>query len=66
MTSVETPTGSMVVEKERQIQAINSPTTALKVSGMNRTWERRAEQPATACCLTNGDPAPLMLWGEEW
>lgn len=66
MTSGETLTESMVADKEQQMHAINSLTTALKVSGMNRALDDRADGRDGSGRLTNGDPAPLMLWGEDW
>lgn len=65
MTTGKASTGTKLDAAERQIEAINSLTTALKVSGVNRARTSGAERAREGGRLTNGDPTPLMLWGEE-
>jgi len=66
MTSENAPTGTKLEGRKREIEAINSLTTALKVSGIDRMRRGDGETARSISALTNGDPAPLMLWGEEW
>lgn len=65
MSSEGVSVGSRQVGKEKQIEAINSLTTALKVSGISRKQSGNGVMQRNGTRLTNGDPAPLMLWGEE-
>ena len=62
-------TGKMGTEPDadrqgKQIEAINSLTVALRLSGINREGGGNRMSSAVGR-LSTGDPAPLMLWGEE-
>ena len=65
MNTGETRTDTVEGQKDRQIEAINSLTVALKLSNMSRPSQTELKTAPAPAQLNNGDPAPLTLWGEE-